>query len=178
MKIPQLELGRDEILQQAYELGFRYEQTASGCAQCVLAAIQDLFGIIDDNLFKAGQILAAGGALSGCGSCGALNGGLLVLSRQFGRDRKTFNEGKSLISSQIIGKKLYDRFKREFGSCICQDVQKRIMGESYNLWDPIENEEFLKNGGHKDKCPDVVGKVTSWTAELLMDNLSQIENLK
>ncbi|WP_455281762.1 C-GCAxxG-C-C family (seleno)protein [[Eubacterium] cellulosolvens] len=68
-----------------------------------------------------------------------------------------------------LAKKLHDRFIEEYGSVICKDVQTKIMGRSYDFWNPKEREEFDKAGGHTEKCPDVVGKAAKWTIEILMD---------
>jgi len=160
---------KKKILKKVYELGFDYEANRGGCAQSVIAAIQDVFDLADDDIFKSAQCFAAGGALSGCGTCGALNGGMMMISHCLGRDRKLFSKGESKREPLIIAKSLFDRFVNKYGTCICGDVQKKIMGKSYNLW--YEMDEFLKNGGHKDKCPKVVGITAMWTAEILLDKL-------
>jgi hypothetical protein len=69
--------------------------------------------------------------------------------------------------------KLHDKFINEYGSILCKDIQKKIMGRSFNLWDPKDYEEFEKAGGHTDKCPDVVGKAAEWTVEILYDDASE-----
>jgi hypothetical protein len=69
-----------------------------------------------------------------------------------------------------LAKDLYDKFVAEFGSCVCRDVQNRIFGRSFNLWDAQEFKEFEEMGAHRDKCPDVVGKVAKWAAEILLVN--------
>lgn len=50
-------------------------------------------------------------------------------------------------------------------------MYKIFFGRSYNLWN--EMDEFLKDGGHIDKCPDVVGKTAVWTAEILLDEIKK-----
>ena len=62
-----------------------------------------------------------------------------------------------------------DKFVEEFGSGNCRDVQKKICGKAFNLWDPDEYKEFDKAGGHTDKCTDVSGKVARWVAEILLE---------
>jgi hypothetical protein len=70
--------------------------------------------------------------------------------------------------SHKLAKKLYDRFVEQYGSCICRDVQKRIFGRSFNMWDAKDYEEFEKAGGHRDKCPSVTGNVAMWATEILL----------
>ena len=156
-----------ELLGQVYTRAFEYEQKYGSCPQCVLAAIQDVFGGIDDEVFKAGHALAGGVGLSTNGTCGALSGGVMALSCKHGRPRKNFANGRYLKSHQLA-KKLYDRFVQEYGSCICRDVQKKILGRSFNMWDARDYEEFGRAGGHKDKCPSVAGNVAQWAAEILL----------
>ena len=159
---------KKDILAKVYKLGYEYEQTKGGCSQSVLAAIQDTIGLVDNSVFKSGQCLAAGGALTGQGTCGALSGGFMAISIWIGRDRNMFDNDQTAIKAQKISKKLYDRFLQEYGTCICCGVQKKIFKRSYNLW--TELDKFLEAGGHIDKCPEVVAKTAQWTAELMLSN--------
>jgi len=67
-----------------------------------------------------------------------------------------------------LADELLRRFVDEFGSLTCRGVQEKIFGRSFNVKDPREREEFERAGGHKDKCPTVVGKVARWAVEILM----------
>lgn len=159
---------RKEVLEQVYARALEYEQRYGSCPQCVLAAIQDMFGIVGDEVFRAAHALAGGVGLTTNGTCGALSGGVMALCCKYGRTHENFGKGRYLKSYQL-GKRLYDRFDREYGSCICRDVQKKTFGRSFDLWDAKENAEFEKAGGHKDKCPSVTGNVALWVGELLLD---------
>lgn len=66
------------------------------CPQCVLAAVQETIGIIDDGTIKASHGLSGGGGLMAQGACGALTGGLLALSAKFGRDRDKLDKGRCI----------------------------------------------------------------------------------
>jgi C_GCAxxG_C_C family probable redox protein len=157
-----------EIIDRAYSLGYENEQKYGCCPQCVLAAIQDVLGVVDDATFKASHGLAAGGGLSTGGTCGALAGGMLALSAVCGRDRAHFRNGR-FMQSYKLGKRLHDRFVAEFGSPICAEVQTRLLGRSFNMWDAMDFKAFEEAGGHRDKCPRVAGTVASWTAEMLIE---------
>lgn len=63
-------------------------------------------------------------------------------------------------------KELLDKFVGEFGSPICGDVQTRLMGRSFDLWSG-DYQAFEEAGGHRDKCPQVVGTVAKWVVEML-----------
>jgi len=45
------------------------------CAQSVLVAVQNIFGVADDNVFKSASGLAGGIGISIIGTCGAVIGG-------------------------------------------------------------------------------------------------------
>jgi len=156
-----------KILEEVYARAFEYEQKYGSCPQCVLGAIQDVFGVVDDDTFRAGYGLAGGVGLTTDGTCGALTGGVMALCCKYGRTRENFAKGRHLKSLELA-KELHGRFVQEYGTCICREVHMKIFGRSFNLWDPKEYEEFERGGAHKDKCPSVVGQVAKWVAEMLM----------
>jgi len=161
------EKSSQEKCDRAYRLAFEYESKYGCCPQCVIAAVEKVFNIKMDDVFKAGHSLAGGFGLSGGGTCGALSSGAMVLSHKYGRERKDFSRSRGM-KSYVLMKKLHDRFVKDFGSCICKDVQKRIMGRSFDLWDSDDYKKFEECGGHRDKCPDVAGKVARWVSEIIL----------
>jgi len=161
------EKSSQEKCDRAYRLAFEYESKYGCCPQCVIASVEEVFNLKMGDVFKAGHSLAGGFGLSGSGTCGALSGGAMVLSHKYGRERKDFSRSRRM-KSYVLTKKLYDRFVKEFGSCICRDVQKRIMGRSFDLWDAGDYRKFEEAGGHRDKCPDVSGKVARWVSEIIL----------
>jgi C_GCAxxG_C_C family probable redox protein len=163
-----MQMDKDETLEEVYRRAFEYEREKGGCSQCVMAALKEVVGVGSKDVFKAGDALAGGAAITGNGTCGALSGGIMATSCAFGRDYDNFVEYSDFTTFEIA-KKLYDKFVEEYGSCICKDVQQKIMGRSFNLWDPDDYAEFIRAGGHKDKCPDVVGKTARWAAEIILE---------
>jgi C_GCAxxG_C_C family probable redox protein len=153
--------------EKAYALAYEFEQKYGNCPQCVLGAIQEAVGPVDDAIFKAGHALAGGAALTGTGTCGALSGGMLAIAAKYGRDRASFGKGKFLLSYQL-SKDLLERFVAEFGSPICAAVQTNVLGRAFDLWDTRDFQAFETAGGHVDKCPRVAGLVARWTAEILL----------
>ncbi len=157
-----------QVPERAYALGFEFEQKYTNCAQCVLAALQQVMGGIDDEVFKAANTLAGGGALTTKGTCGALSGGMMAISTRYGRDRASFTTSRTRRAA-ALAKRLYDRFVAEYGSPICTDVHAAMFGRSFDFWNPDDSRAFEEAGGHLDKCTDVVGKAAQWTAEILLD---------
>ncbi|MEM2150448.1 MAG: C-GCAxxG-C-C family protein [Candidatus Bathyarchaeia archaeon] len=169
----------DEIMiesycEKAYNLAFKYEAEFGSCPQAVLRAIRDTFNIKGmEPVIKSAHALAGGLGLSGNGTCGALSGGVMALCFFYGRSLEDMGRGR-FLKSYVKAKELYDRFVNNFGSCICRDVQAKIFGRSFNLWDPEDYKKFEEMGGHRDKCTDVSGKVAKWVAEILLSD----ENVK
>ena len=158
------------IKRKAYDLGFQYEKVYKGCSQCVLAAVQDLFGERNDDVFRAASGLAGGAGLCGDSGCGGYSGGIMALSQLHGRVRENFlDPERTRRKSFDLAKKLHDKFIAEYGSVICRDIQQKILGRGYYLRDPEEFEKFEKAGAHAEKCPSVVGNAAKWVAEILWE---------
>ena len=158
----------EQILEKIYNLAYKYEAERGSCPQCVLSALHETLGIADPATIQASDALAGGCALSAQGTCGALTGGLLAIGSVVGRPYEDFKKGERKRRVFQYAKKLYDRFIEEYGSPLCKDVQKKIIGKSYNLLDPKEYAEFEKAGAHVDKCTSVSGNTARWAAEIIM----------
>ncbi len=160
-------MNKDQKRKKAEELAFEFEREYGGCAQCVVGAIKEVYGFVDNEVFKSASGLAGGLGLSG-DVCGALLGGAMVLSVRYGRTFDNFEDSDKVryVSYKMV-KKLREQFLNEFGSTKCQDIQRKLMGRSYNLWDEKEMEIFEAHGGHEDKCPSVCKKATEWVIKLL-----------
>lgn len=164
-----VESDKEDLMKRAYELGFNFEREYGSCPQCVFAAVSEVLGKRSDEIFKAIDGLAGGLGRTGNGTCGALSGGVATISRRYGREE--FPNLGQREKCMTLSKKLHDRFIEEYGSILCKDIQTKIMGRSYNFWDPKEREEFNEAGGHTDKCPDVVGKAAKWAVEILLNEV-------
>ncbi|MBU7032457.1 MAG: C_GCAxxG_C_C family protein [Theionarchaea archaeon] len=164
-------IDREEVIRKAYEVAFGYERDIGNCPQCMLATMKDLFDIGGPDSFMSATGFAGGGGLTTEGTCGALVGGIMTLGLVFGRDQEGFLGGKKGLKAYKTARKLHERFVKEYGGPLCKDVQKKILGRSFNMWDRNDYQEFEKAGGHTDKCTDVVGKTAQWTVEILLNEL-------
>jgi len=162
---------REEVLKKAYDLAFGYERDIGNCPQCMLATMKDLFDIGGPDSFMSATGFAGGGGLTTEGTCGALVGGIMTLGLVFGRDQEGFLAGKKGLRAYKTARKLHEKFVEEYGGPLCKDVQKKILGRSFNMWDREDYKEFEKAGGHTDKCTGVVGKTAQWTVEVMLDEL-------
>ncbi len=164
---------KEEILDEVYDLAFKYEAEIGSCPQCVLAALMETLDVGDTNTIKAVDAMAGGTALSTEGTCGALVGGLAAISSIVGRSYDNFTAGEQKRRVFQYSKKLYDKFIEEYGSPLCKDVQQKIFGRTFKLLDQKEYQEFEKAGAHVDKCPSVSGNTARWAAEIILDDLQK-----
>lgn len=159
---------KNELVEKTYNLAYEYEQKYGNCPQCTIAAIQDVFGIIDDSLFKASYGLGAGTGLTSKGSCGAMSAVVMVISALKGRERADFHGGRNEKCYEL-SRGVIAEFEKKYGGILCNQVQKSMMGKSYDLSKSDEFKAFEEAGGHKDKCPDAVGTAARYVAELIVN---------
>ncbi len=144
------------------------EQRYYGCAQCVVASIQDYFPL-NDALFKAATSFSGGFASTIEGPCGALSGGIMVLSYYFGRSRDDYADISQLRRPGPLVRAYWNRFTENYGGYTCKDIQNHLFGKAYHFLDNEEYMEYEEKGGHREKCPTVVGQGGVWLAEILLD---------
>lgn len=157
-------LNKIKLADEVYKKASTYELDYGGCPQCVLAAVQEAVGLVDDQTIKASHGLSGGGGLLGKGTCGALAGGLMALSVKKGRDRDKLDKGK-FINNFSKGRELVDKFRNEFDGVTCEELQKSFTGKTYDMWDVKEYSQFDKDRGMK--CAHASGSVARWVIEML-----------
>jgi C_GCAxxG_C_C family probable redox protein len=155
---------KQALAQTAYDKALKYELDYGCCPQCVLAAVQETVGVIEDSVIKASHGLSGGGGLSGQGACGALTGGLVALSAKRGRDRDKLDKGR-FINNFKKGQELVERFRAEFGGVTCQELQHRFTGQTYDMWNPEEYKAFDQARGQQ--CARATATVTRWVVEMM-----------
>jgi len=171
-------MSEKEILEDVEKRAYKYEQEYRDCSQCVLLAIQEVFNLPGDDALKAATGFAGGIGRTGS-VCGAFIGGVMALGLLYGRDRETMKHPdeevrfhrREDIESRLgtLIKKLRGRFDEEYGSIICDDIEVKLFGRSFDKWNPEERDEKARLGGYEGKCPTVVGNAARWTAELIME---------
>jgi C_GCAxxG_C_C family probable redox protein len=147
------EKGKEEILKEVQKKAFEYEKEYYGCSQCILLAFQEAFGLENEEVFKAATCFAGGIGFKGS-VCGALTGGITAIGLKHGRNIQAFlqhDPEKTRFKTSKLARKLWEKFEKTHGSCMCHDIQKRIFGKSYNPWDPKQYEQFEKDGDHCEK---------------------------
>ncbi len=162
-------LDRQRLLDDIYQRAFELEQRYYGCAQCLVAAIEDFFPL-NNALFKAATSFSGGFASTIEGPCGALTGGIMVLSHFFGRSRDNFSDIGQLRRPGPLVRLYWNQFRETYDGDTCRQVQMYLFDNAYRFLDNEEYVSYEEAGGHKDKCPAVVAKSAVWLAEMLLDN--------
>ena len=162
-----MEEKKEERIEEVEKLAYQYERDFGGCAQAVVGAFKKVLGDkISDDVFKAATGLAGGVGLTG-NTCGALSGGVMVISTFLGREYDNFEDPDGIrFETFKLAKKLVEQYEAEYGSPKCEHVMTKVMGRYYDIW--TELEAFLAAGGHDDKCPSVCANAAKWTAEILI----------
>jgi C_GCAxxG_C_C family probable redox protein len=170
---------RREILDLVEERAYANERDYHGCSQSALAALQDVFGMRDEAVFRAASGLGGGIGLSAQTCCGGLSGGCMFISQLCGRQREkdgSFGDKENRrFQAYKYCQLLAERFFHEYNACNCSEIQKKKLdGDSYVLAEPEQFQEFIDRGGHTHICPEVVGKAARWTAEVVLENLEDL----
>ncbi len=157
-----------EDLERLQDTAERYEKRYGNCAQAVVGAFLDTYGIPSEDVFRSSCGLYGGVGLSG-DSCGALNGSILVISYVSGREFDEYEQGTPEDCTEMC-KEIVSRFKEEYGSMDCRDIQEEIIGESFDFWNQNDVRAFSRSKGPDKECPKVVKRAARWTAEILKEN--------
>lgn len=159
------------ILEKAYNLGFEFEKTHHGCAQCVIGTVYELIPEMrNEDIFRAANVQGGGMGLTSKGQCGATVGAGMLLSQLYGRSLgKIEDPEQKRFEAYRLGAEFSNRFVEKMGSLICGDIQQKKMGKSFNLLNPDDWNEFEKLGGHDTHCPDVVGTAARIVVEMILE---------
>ena len=158
-----------ELISKIGEAAYQSEKTYTGCSQAVLGGFKEVLGdkIISDEVFTAGCGLCGGAAC--CGNvCGAITGGLMVLSLFTGRTPETWDDEDKMFTTFKLGQELVEDFKSRYWSMDCRGIQEKIMGRAYNFNFEDELNAFIEAGGHETKCPEVVQNAAKKVTEILI----------
>ena len=171
-------MNKQEMMDKAYELGFKGEHDVRGCAQCALAAVQDATGIQNDLVYKSASGLAGGAGECIDGICGGYSGGIMAMSTFFGRTREEEATEKGRADKYVsfhMAAALHDKFIEKYGSVICSDIHTKIFGRSFNLRDDEQKQAFRDAGAHEreDGCCAAVGDGARWATELILDKIEE-----
>ena len=161
---------REEAARTASKKAREYMTKYGSCAQSTLLALQDTFGMRDDNVFKAAGTMTGGiGGMND--ACGSLLGASLMFGQATGRSIKDFSNKDGLMPSMTLTGQLYKWYEKEFGSPTCREITKKFGGGvNYDMRVPWQA-ELAKQAGVHDKCGELAGKTAAKAAEMIWDTL-------
>ena len=155
----------DRVAKAAYDNNRAYE----GCARCVLHALQTHLHLMEEgeafgSVMKASTALSAGVARKG-ETCGALLGALMAVGLVRGTERLDDFDG--YVDTMGAASRVFDRFKGEYGTVKCSEIQEKLFGRSIDFFKAEEAEWWYEHDG-LDKCPGVCAVVARITAEEIL----------
>ena len=167
---------KKSLARQAFERAQEAEMTYGGCSQCVALTIYELTHGYSSEVVKAASGFAAGFARQG-EVCGAAAGAVMALSALYGRPYENMKDLEARDRTMELCYKVLDHFKETYGTFICADIQKQLVGRRYKMYEPQDNKAFNDDGGHAaDKCPTVCGNAAKWVIEILQEEGLLTEN--
>jgi mannitol-1-phosphate 5-dehydrogenase len=160
------------LAERASALAFEYEKIYHGCGQCALAAILETLDQFDEaaaaTVFEAATGLAGGLGLAGDSTCAALIGGTLAFGMLYPRRSAHFDgDCESKYRTYSMAQRLRQRYLDAYGSILCHEIHRRVLGRAFDLRDPAERKAFEAAGAHDDKCTSVVARAARWAVEII-----------
>jgi C_GCAxxG_C_C family probable redox protein len=160
-------MNSEAISEQAQRLAKEYEKTCTGCAQSVVAGLLEALGQNNDDVFRAASGLADGIGLTGDGSCGALTGACMAIGLLFGRERKDHKDMMKPMKSYLMCKAMHQDFIVQYGSCRCHDIQTKLMGRTFNMFNPADLKAAVE-AKMMEHCSTVAGRAAGKAADLIL----------
>jgi C_GCAxxG_C_C family probable redox protein len=128
------------------------------CAQSVLAAFGNDFGLSDEMSFKIAGSFGGGLGRSGK-TCGAVSGALMVLGLRYAQTQPGDNEQKDKNYEMV--RTFIKRFTEKNGSCVCAE----LLG--YDISTPEGAKAAKEKGLFSTVCSKVVGDAAEIVETLL-----------
>lgn len=157
-----------DLTDRAFHIGFDYEVQYRGCGQATLTAILDTLGVEEDGLVRGASPIASGLAMLGDAPCGGFLGAALAMGWFAGRRRSHLDgDREEKYRCFRMTAALRRRYLQAYGGLVCSEIQRKLFGRSYDLWDEQDKEAFDAAGAHTIHCTQVVGRATQWAVEVL-----------
>lgn len=131
------------------------------CAEATFLAAKEVMKLKEDLPSAAATGFGAGIGRHGL-ICGALAGAVMAAGLYAGRNSPAQKELYSQLQAAVF--EILQRFERQHGSVNCRDLV------SYDLQDPVQFKQFLKDKNRREKCRAFV----SSAAGALADELEKI----
>lgn len=158
---------RDLVMQMLDQKVNQNMQRSHHCAQSSFLALQELFALKGDQVFKA--LTPMPGIAERGETCGAVTGPLMAMGLIYGRNIQQMEDWDRYQSSLLPAGQFCQQFEKEFGTTLCHQVQEGKFGQCYRLTDPDELQEF-QNAGATEKCSEVVRSAVHMAVKIVLDD--------
>jgi C_GCAxxG_C_C family probable redox protein len=155
---------RDKLLDRVAWAAYYNDRVYEGCTRSVLYALEAHLHLGDGQALRASTALAAGVARMG-ETCGALTGGIMGIGLVAGSEDLADIQAYRDAMQASYG--MYRRFKEELGSTICFDIQKGLLGRSFDFKKDEEAEQWYRSGG-LERCPMVCAIAARIAADIIL----------
>lgn len=155
---------RDKLLDRVAWAAYYNDRVYEGCTRSVLHALQTHLHLGDGQALRASTALAAGVARMG-ETCGSLTGGIMAIGLVLGKE--DLSDIEAYRDTMQASYEMYERFKQELGSTICFDIQKGLLGRSFDFKRDEEAEQWYKSGG-LERCPMVCAIGARIAADIIL----------
>jgi C_GCAxxG_C_C family probable redox protein len=98
-------------------------------------------------------------------TCGALTGGIMAIGLVLGKEQLA--DIQAYRDTMQASYEMYGRFKEELGSSLCFEIQKGLLGRSFDFKRDEEAEEWYRAGG-LEKCPMVCAIAARIAADIIL----------
>ncbi|MCL1835772.1 MAG: C-GCAxxG-C-C family protein [Oscillospiraceae bacterium] len=158
-----------DMVNNAVNMAKRVQARDDLCSRSAMYGLQSVFDFIPDSFVKASASLA-GGCGSASGSCGAYASCLLAVGLKYNSTISEELDDPSVFMAKTAAafNEYRERFRAEWGTTLCPEIQEQLFGRAYKLYEPDEVKEYLELEGHAEKCAQVVGSAVKIAAEMLL----------
>ena len=156
-------MSREKIMSLLDQRVSSIMQRSHHCAQTSFLSLKEQFNLEDGGITKALTPLPGLGEKGG--TCGAVTGCLMCLGLIFGRDR--LDDWETYRKSLVPAAEFTERFKEIRGSLNCGDIVETEFGKRYDLLDPDDHKEYVRQGA-TEKCTKVVLSGVRIAADIIL----------
>jgi len=158
---------KGKLLDKARKLGREYLHQYKECGPTTLLAVADTLNLqVGDELFKA--MIGQSGQTGGCGGiCGAT----ATIGLKFGLDREEYLQNPGAIKIERIVRKVRDKFVEEYGGYLCEDIQRKLFGRTFDIFIPEDVEAYIEayeKTPLEKTCFGVTENAAGWTVETIL----------
>lgn len=146
----------------------QYCYLTRNCAKASALALMEAFGMGNMEIIRA-MAPFPGLSLSG-GICGPVAGGLSAMGLYFSDKNPA---GFENIAHYTAGREYLRRFTEIFGSLSCPDIQKQLLGRSYDPFAGPEERDAFNKSGAREKCPVAPGLGARTAAEIIIESMEK-----